>query len=303
MSIDQNFIAILRSGEPIPSSQESKTALQTFGLDFEESNATLVVTPPLELLDESLILRALQPSLSKLYLHEDIDSTNTFLMSKIDDQDFHGAICLAEYQSAGRGRRGKKWISPYGRNIYLSMGWKVPKKIGVDGLSLIVGMQITKSLRELGLTEVGLKWPNDVLIDEGKLAGILIEVGASSIDGISVVIGVGINMAMNESDGREIDQAYSQIGDYLSVSRNELVTSLITNLHGSLALFSKEGFSHLMSEWDAYNLYRDKPVSVLMGENLIKGIDRGVNNQGHLLLETAAGLESYNAGEVSLRRN
>jgi BirA family biotin operon repressor/biotin-[acetyl-CoA-carboxylase] ligase len=301
MNIDPSFIALLRSGELIPSNTENQNSLTSLGLTFRLAESKLQVTPPLELFDKKALLAELPESVT-LDIFGMIGSTNAYLMEKIGRDDFFESICLSEYQSAGRGRRGRKWISPFGRNIYLSLAWQVPRDIGINGLSLVVGMQVVKSLRDAGLVNAGLKWPNDVLLDGGKLAGILIEVGAPKGNFLPLVVGVGINLAMDELVAKEIDQKWSHAGEMLSVSRNEMVIRLIANLRAELELFSRSGFEPYQEVWKSFNAYQGKAVKVIMGDKFIEGTDLGVDEKGCLILKTSAGTKVFNAGEVSLRQ-
>jgi BirA family biotin operon repressor/biotin-[acetyl-CoA-carboxylase] ligase len=163
-------------------------------------------------------------------------------------------------------------------------------------------MQVAKSLRDVGLAGVELKWPNDVLLDDGKLAGILIEVGAPKEGKLPAVIGVGINLAMEAYATEEIGQKWSQAGARLNVSRHELAIRLITNITAELELFSRAGFRPYKDAWKAFNAYHGKMVNVIMGETLVEGLDQGVDEKGNLILKTVSGTRSFNAGEVSLRR-
>ena len=222
-------------------------------------------------------------------------------MDQIGEPHFHGSVCLAERQIAGKGRRGRHWVSPFGKNIYLSMGWSLDYSASIEGLSLVVGMQVTKSLKDIGLTEVSLKWPNDIIVNGGKLCGILIEVGASKQGSKGIVIGVGVNLHMDERHAKMIDQPWSAVDELGSVSRNDLTARLIDNIFGELARFSKTGFQPYQSEWRKYDLYYDQVIRVLMGDKSVEGNNKGVDKFGNLLLETSDGIKSYNAGEVSLR--
>ena len=162
-------------------------------------------------------------------------------------------------------------------------------------------MQVVKSLRLAGLSGVGLKWPNDVLLDNGKLSGILIEMGATSRGRVEVVIGIGVNLQLDESEASEIDQPWSSAGEARTISRNQLVSLLLSNLISELNHYSISGFERYKSSWDEFNVYSDCPVQILIGDKVIEGIDRGVDEGGNLILETSQGLRTFNAGEVSLR--
>ena len=300
------LIQQLATGKPVPKSKDLLDLVDEMGLAYTESTATLWLNSPLELLNADTIRSSLTPdvieSTSTVDIHWSIDSTNAALMSKIDDDDFHGSVCLAERQVSGRGRRGRKWVSPFGKNIYLSLGWQMSiRDVRVEGLSLVIGMQVVKSLRALGVNHAALKWPNDILLDNGKLCGILIEMGTPVNGNVKLVIGIGVNLQMEKVDAAEIDQPWSQISSVQNVSRNFLISQLINNISAELRRFSRTGFKPYQAAWQNDNLYQNKQVRVLIGDTAIEGIDRGVDQNGNLLLETAKGIVTYNAGEVSLR--
>ena len=211
-------------------------------------------------------------------------------------------VCLAEQQQAGKGRRGKKWVSPFGKNIYLSVGKSFSRRISdLGGLSLVAGTQVVKTLHACGLQDAGLKWPNDIILGKGKLAGILVELGVPASNHVFAVVGVGVNFSMQEKDGREIDQPWSAVDQYSSVSRNEMVGKLTENLLQGMELFEVEGFSAFHEDWSRYNLYDGRDVVIHRGAERIDGRDVGVDEDGNLLLETVNGIQVFNAGEVSLR--
>lgn len=302
----QSFIQRLARGEPGPATAELAAALRELGLEFRTQNDQLCLAEPLELLDVARIGDGLsavtRQQLSQLNIFWSIDSTNTWLLGRADDSAFHGSVCLAEQQLAGKGRRGRQWVSPFGRNIYLSLGWVMSTAgVGASGLSLVVGMCVASVLRGLGVNQVGLKWPNDVLISGGKLAGILVEMAASSRNQARMVIGIGLNLRLDARDAGRIDQKFSTLADYAAISRNLLASRLIDEIVPELTRFSQQGFSAYASRWNSYNLYLGKPVSVSLVNETIHGIDRGVDTDGNLQLETPAGVISLNAGEVSLR--
>lgn len=304
----RQLISALANGGLVDSSSSSKQALTNLALEYDEIGGQIRLQQPLELLTREKIMSGLatdiQPLVSHIDIHTAIDSTNTHLMSCIKDETFHGHVCLAESQSAGRGRRGRTWVSPFGRNIYMSIGWNLPQGIKPGGLSLIVGVEMVQLLRDLGVPDVCLKWPNDVLRIEGersgKLAGILIELGAPTRKGVPLIIGIGVNVDLGSQAAAQIDQPYQTIGDF-NLSRNTLVSGLLTRLLPALKSFNENGFCLQPDEWAAVNYYADREVQIVFGQETIRGFDRGVDSFGNILIETEEGIESFNAGEVSLR--
>ncbi len=265
----------------------------------------------LELLQETEIRAALSPAadtrLGRVEIHHQLGSTNSYLMERALEGACSGYACLAEQQTAGRGRRGRQWVSPFGRNIYLSMLWRFNKgPAELSGLSLAAGLAVVRGLEELGVEGVRLKWPNDVLWDGRKLAGLLLEV-AGEADGPSrVVLGLGVNTRLDPEWGEMIDQPWidlSRIPGGAEISRNRLAARLLESLSETLERFDREGLQPLIAAWQRYDLYHDQPVSLRVGDKLIQGVHRGINGDGALLLEQGEKLVPFHGGEVSLLRS
>jgi len=241
-----------------------------------------------------------------LHIIEQVDSTNRLAAEFAAAGASSGFAVLAEQQLAGRGRRGRPWISPFARNIYCSLVWIFDSGIAaLEGLSLVVGVAVVRALRASGIENAELKWPNDVLHDQRKLAGILLEMTTADVDGrCQVVIGVGINVAMAGTDesGR-IDQpwtdAVTAAGRY--VSRNELAANLISQLLGYLSRFEIEGFAPFREEWMSLDCARGKPVAVHVGDRVVHGTAAGIDASGALVIDTQVGRQLFHGGEVSLR--
>ncbi len=264
---------------------------------------------PLELLQQTKILALLpvvtRRVLSKLEIHDSIASTNEHLMLQSPVDVSSGHVCLAERQTMGRGRRGREWISPYGNNIYLSLLWRFPlAPIELSGLSLAAGLAVVRALNQLGVTEIGLKWPNDVLWRERKLAGLLLEVTGESEGPSQVVLGIGLNTLLSNQQASRIDQPWIDLASIPSgkgIERNQLAAELIHQLTNALECFETEGLMPLLAEWQQQDLYHNKIVSLRMGERTIVGKHVGIDKNGALLLLHAGEVKAYYAGEVSLR--
>ncbi|MDX1654152.1 MAG: biotin--[acetyl-CoA-carboxylase] ligase, partial [Candidatus Competibacteraceae bacterium] len=184
---------------------------------------------PLELLDPEGIRAQLSPSvqgrLAQLEVFDQIDSTNSYLLTRAKAGAPGGSVCLAERQSAGRGRRGRQWISPFAANLYLSVLWRYPDGPALlSGLSLAVGVAMARALEGVGVVGVGLKWPNDLLWRDQKLGGILLEFGGESSGPCQVVTGVGLNVTMPKEPALDIDQPWPDLTTVLGLglSRNRL---------------------------------------------------------------------------------
>ncbi|MBD3647295.1 MAG: biotin--[acetyl-CoA-carboxylase] ligase [Pseudomonadales bacterium] len=302
----QEQIRQLADAESVPADASLEQYLSDLGLAYLSDGEHLQLKESLELLDSSRIERAMTESaragLSGLRIHWSVGSTNTWLMDVRHEPDWHGLVCLAEQQVAGKGRRGRSWVSPFGKNIYMSVGWNMPRNIpGLSGLSLVVGTQVASALASLGVEACRLKWPNDILLDGGKLAGILVELAAPERHHVGVVIGIGVNLRLTPGEMADVDQAWATVSQVREISRNAVVAAILDRLLPALSRFEVEGFDGFREEWEGYDLYRDREVVVHLGDKLIEGIDRGIDRDGNLILETAQGREIFSAGEVSMR--
>ena len=241
-----------------------------------------------------------------------LDSTNDSMMS-LAETNFNGRhICFAEMQSAGRGRRGRNWISPFARNLYFSVLWPFSQGIAaIQGLSLAVGLAINDGLKQLGIQNTGLKWPNDILAKDAqgqyraKLGGILIELTGDVTDACQVVIGVGLNLDIQPRDLALIEQDATGIKQLLekpdSLDRNQVAAVMVSSLYDTLETFSQQGFAPLAQKWNAANAFDGEEVRLILPSSEIRGRCTGVNQKGELRLDTSEGEQFFNAGEVSLR--
>jgi BirA family biotin operon repressor/biotin-[acetyl-CoA-carboxylase] ligase len=183
----------------------------------------------------------------------------------------------------------------------MSIGWQFGMSASaLWGLSLVAGMAVVKSLRGLGVANIGLKWPNDVLSGVGKMAGILVEIVPVKGE-MHVVLGVGINLSLSEAEVQGIDQSWSTVPAALGLSRNQVCAGLLNHLIPDLVRFGEVGFEPFAAEWPVVNCFAGQELIVKSGDQTITGVDRGIDAQGQLMLETQAGLRHFNAGEVSLR--
>ncbi|HEX7048425.1 MAG TPA: bifunctional biotin--[acetyl-CoA-carboxylase] ligase/biotin operon repressor BirA [Gammaproteobacteria bacterium] len=281
-------------------------ALGALGLDvFRVPGRGYCLARPLELLDRERILAGLEADvhdrLVELYLLDSVNSTNTFLM----EQD-HGAVmaCIAEHQQAGRGRRGRDWVSPFGANLYLSLSWpfaSLPPDF--PALGLAAGVAARRALADIRCNGVQLKWPNDLYANGAKLGGILLEMRGEPPGPCRVIAGIGINVAM-PADAAGIDQVWTDLSRLAgeTPSRNALATSLLNHWVTAFAAFERGGFAGFRAEWQAADLLAGCEVEVAEGKQRWRGRARGVAADGALELETIDGLRRVVAGDASLRR-
>ena len=263
------------------------------------------LSQPLERLDAQRLRQALAKVVS-LDVQAEVDSTNTRLLDTDPAQD--PQLLLAEFQTAGRGRRGRQWRSPFAANLYLSLAWSFPSwPRNLTALPLAIGMACAQTLRETGLAAVGIKWPNDLYLDGRKLGGILIEHRGEAGGNCRVVIGIGLNVAMSDQQADGIDQPWTALQPALlsrglpAVSRNALASALIEQLLKTLNRFAEQGFDSFAAEWPAYDLAQGRPVRVLQADRQFEGIGRGVDAQGALIVEAMDQLHTLHSGEISLR--
>ncbi|HSG62520.1 MAG TPA: biotin--[acetyl-CoA-carboxylase] ligase [Pseudomonadales bacterium] len=263
----------------------------------------------LDLLDVTTIIEALKPA-SKQQLHDIhcldvVDSTNVWAMQGIALGRRHGHVYLAEQQTAGRGRRGRQWISPFARNIYLSLIWQFHgSERDLSPLSLAVGVAVCRALQQVGISDVGLKWPNDILAHGKKLGGILLELQGDPSRECQVIIGVGLNVSMADEDAADIAQPWIDAQRLLGTerpNRNLIVTALLDAMVEILEQFTRGGFAALRQDWQALDVFADAQVMIHLGDDVIFGVARGVDDNGALQLDTATGRQLFHGGEVSLR--
>ena len=261
---------------------------------------------PLELLDAQQ-LKAHIDTDSILEIFDAIPSTNDYLMQIAASKTHRIHVCFAEKQISGKGRLGRPWISPYARNIYLSILWHFDKDLSqLSGLSLAIALTIIDALKAYGIEKnIGLKWPNDVLYQQKKLAGVLIEAsGETHSHSSTVVIGVGLNVDMPLSMTQYIDCPYIDIATLTAErpSRNKLASLLLQHIFSNLTLFQTEGFSPFLSRWSAVDITANQPVTLLTPAGNISGIGHGIDAQGHFTLTTQEGeIRHFASGEISLR--
>jgi len=259
-----------------------------------------------DLLDQGAIVEDLPAEVRsrvELTVLDEVDSTNAEIVRR---RPVTGAgrvpVCIADCQTAGRGRRGRVWQSPRGENLYLSLGLTFRGGFAMlDGLSLVLGVAAAEALEAAGVESVGLKWPNDLFVGRGKVAGILVELQGELEEGVvQVVAGIGLNVHMKRSEG--VDQAWESLAvaapDH-SWRRNLLSSSLIHSLVTAADQFAEEGFEAFRERWQSRDIFAGMELSATQGE--LAGTGRGIDETGNYLLETGAGVVSVRAGEISLR--
>ncbi len=241
----------------------------------------------------------------KLKLESVTTSTNGNLISMIRDGEEleKGQVVIAECQTAGRGRRGRKWISPFGAHLYLSMYWQLDGAQAAMGLSLAMGLAVREAILKVTGVETQLKWPNDVMVDGKKIAGILVELEGQPDGPCHVVVGVGLNVKMPEEQARDITQPWTDLSLETKepVDRNLLSAELIRSFHQWMTRYEDLGFKAMAGMWNDYNAYQGKPVKLAVGANVYQGVCLGVDEQGGVMITSDGTTKVYYGGEISLR--
>jgi BirA family biotin operon repressor/biotin-[acetyl-CoA-carboxylase] ligase len=263
---------------------------------------------PIELLDQKQILGRLSPAalnrLESLDLHAVIDSTNSAATAAAAPSPGRARVWLAEHQTAGRGRRGRQWVSVFGTNISLSLAWRFERSLSeLSGLSLAAGVVVVEALHRCGVQGLGLKWPNDVLASGRKLSGILVEASGEAAGPSTAVIGVGVNARIPASAAESIDQPWTDLArsGAACLSRNAIAADLVDGLIAACDAFESGPMTDMLDRWSAFDTLVDRDVRIQQGDRWTDGVYRGIAASGAARIETATGLEEHFAGEVSLR--
>jgi len=285
--------------------------LEELGLEIESVKGKGYRIPGgITLLDEQAVRDTMAvdslPLLAMLDLRDAIGSTNAEAMSQIAAGRGSGYVCTAEQQTAGRGRRGREWVSPYARNLYLSAVWEYEQGAAVlEGMSLAVGVVVARALAACGVPPVQLKWPNDLLYEGAKLGGILLEMTGDPAGACQVVVGIGVNVSMPGKAAEAIDQSWtdaSRINSGSPLDRNLLLAAILDELLPMLASFEATGFEAWRDEWLLLDAYAGADVVLHSGNKKMAGKAMGVDKRGALLLQTvSAGVQAIYGGEISMR--
>lgn len=263
---------------------------------------------PLELLEGNAILAAVDAHfyglINSFEIFDQIPSTNTYLVERALDNAPSGAICLAERQTAGKGRRGRHWVSPFGSNIFLSILWRFQTSpLAISGLSLAIGVAVIRALKLHYGDVFHLKWPNDIYYQDKKLGGILVEVSGESEGPCAAVIGLGINLFLHGTEAAEITQPWTdltQITGQHPLNRNALAGSLLNQLLLVITEFETVGVTVFLDEWRKYDCLKNKSATLFIGQHRYEGIVKGIDDNGLLLLTRPDGsIQAFASGEVS----
>lgn len=271
---------------------------------------------PLNLLEHETIIQNIPPDsqdkIQDIHIFQSIDSTSTYVMELLQSGKLALSgnkvfFCLAEQQTAGKGRRGRPWVSPYGHNLYFTLAREFNTGVSeLEGLSPVIALAVIRVLERNQIQGLGIKWPNDILWQGKKLAGILLEISGDPTGLSQVLIGLGLNIKANPDVMKNVDQAWVDIKTISGKvpRRNKLVAELFVEITMMIDKFENDGFAAFKNEWDKNDALRDQDVELKTHSNQLTGIFgkvMGVNKQGALMLQTKKGVETFHGGELSPR--
>jgi BirA family biotin operon repressor/biotin-[acetyl-CoA-carboxylase] ligase len=262
---------------------------------------------PIGLLDPAAVVCHLGAHAARftIDIRDTVDSTNSALMALAATGAACGAVIAAEWQTRGRGRLGRHWRAGIGEALTYSLLWRFTRgAAGLSGLSLAIGIAIARALEGLGVPDVALKWPNDILWRGRKLGGVLTELAGDALGPTAAVIGVGINSRLSEGTRAAIGQAAADLAEASgdAPDRNRVLAAALLELHGVLATFEHDGFAPLRAEWQRRHAHQGARVTLTLPDGgTVSGHARGVAEDGALLLEAREGTRRFHSGEISLR--
>jgi len=291
--------------------KEKVIALAELGAPLKANGqyVSLIRNSYIELLSDLQIRKSLDTQANQkevdIHLFATIGSTNQHLKNFKTVSGQNSIVSIAECQTAGVGRLGKRWVSPFGGNIYFSMRTKVivpTHKLG--SFSLVVGISVIETLRLFGLENLNLKWPNDIYYNGKKLSGVLIEIVAHDKYSVDLIIGIGINVKMDNRFSANIEQEWIDLDTLTEdciMSRNKIIATLINTLHRSIEKYEAEGFSQFREIWKDVDYLYGKRVDTFGTKNQYSGIAEGITANGELMINLDGNVVNISSGEVSVR--
>ncbi len=289
--------------------------LRTLGLTVTaERRRGYCLERRLDLLSAAAIMSGLVPAtrnaLELLEVLVVTTSTNECLTKRPAPPPGRMWAAVAEYQTRGRGRRGRRWLSPLGHGVCLSISWcfeLAPRDLA--GLGLVAGVAVVRGLADVGMVGAQLKWPNDVMAAGAKVGGILVEVAGEPNGPLRVVIGIGLNVrpvpgiaiALRQEGGNAPAAALDELMSGRQPERNALIAALLNAMHASLLTFVDGGWQDFLAAWRLSDYLLGRTVVVSRGRETFEGVARGIADDGALLVESAGQVVPVVAGDVTLR--
>ncbi|MCV2531344.1 MAG: biotin--[acetyl-CoA-carboxylase] ligase [Candidatus Lightella neohaematopini] len=261
---------------------------------------------PFTMLNKNIILSNLGSKIIKLIIIPIIDSTNTYFINKTNNINDKCYICISEYQTNSMGRNGKKWINSFGNSLCLSVRWLLNKPLLFNSISIVIGIILANLLKKLGIKNIGIKWPNDLYLNNKKLAGILIE-KININNNYYIIIGIGINLNISVSYilNKLSNNWINLIDTGIIINRNLLTAEIINSIYYGLIFFEQNGFSYFFSLWKKLDVFFNCPVLLydqFCNKNYVYGINRGINWYGAILIETNSVIRAYYTGSLYLNK-
>lgn len=263
-------------------------------------------TRPVRMLTKETIWANLSPEIQKLIpsfeLVDTLDSTNNYMLDQFKQGKPAGSLVICEHQTAGRGRLGRTWHSPYAANIYLALYWHFDKDTSeLSGLSQVISCAVLIALKQHDVPDLCLKWPNDIYHADKKLAGVLIDMIGESHSSTDTIIGVGVNISMHPKENA-IDQPWTDIHSIMDQfpDRDQITSTIINSIYTNILEFTQNGFGNFATKWSDRDCLANKAVIATNGQQTIEGIAKGIGPQGDLLIETAEGIVPFLNGSVKL---
>jgi BirA family biotin operon repressor/biotin-[acetyl-CoA-carboxylase] ligase len=277
-------------------------ALRELGIQFESvPSRGYVLTRKLERLDLESIMAAIDATevfYGRVDVVDEIDSTNSELLCRAHQGSIHAQVLIAEYQHQGRGRRGREWVAPFASGLCLSMGWTLACPLAdLGGLSVVLGVAAENAISDCGVAGVQLKWPNDLLLDGGKLGGLLVEVRGEIEGPCQIVAGIGINVLAGGDGNKRVDLRGHGVG------RSQLAGRVIQRWAEALSEFDQQGITPWLEQYAVLDALADQPVRVEINGDWVKGTARGIDANGALRVQCEDGERLVSGGEVSVRRD
>ena len=283
-------------------------ALQTFGIYISSTPGKgYCLSNPVELLDEQRLNKVLRTNshIKQLNVFFEIDSTNGYLLNELSIGPIHGHVVLAEFQAAGRGRRGNKWLSPLASGLCLSIGWHFETSpASLMALSLASGVAVLRTLNKFAVKNIRLKWPNDIICNDSKLGGILLESRIEAAGTCDVVLGLGLNLKLPEKLLDGVAQPITDISQNCTVfpSRNEMAINIIEELIFMFQEYAEYGFTSFIDDWRKYDYLTGKQAYLNMADNnQLFGDVMGIDENGLLQMQVDGEIKKFTSGELSVR--
>ncbi|MCV2525630.1 MAG: biotin--[acetyl-CoA-carboxylase] ligase, partial [Candidatus Lightella neohaematopini] len=259
---------------------------------------------PFTLLSKNTILSYLRLKTIKLIFIPIINSTNKYLINKLSNIHGKYCVCVSEYQTHSIGRNGKKWINSFGNSLCLSICWLLNKPLLFNTISIVISIILVNLLKKLGIKNVGIKWPNDLYLENKKLAGVLVE-NIINNNNSYIIIGIGINLSMSNSLLYRLGGNWINLADAgIFINRNILTAKIINSIYYGLLFFEQNGFNYFFNLWKKLDIFFNCPVLLynnFYNNNFVYGINRGINQYGAILIETNNVVHAYYSGSLYLK--